>query len=617
MPVAEGTAEEPPRAPRVTQLKQLPDAIEESIFVDECFPVIIDPTEQAGRFLKYQVGTFILADIDHAAMQRENLNKSLVGALQFGRTLTLKFASLESITESIFDPEYFPMEILDRSKFYQPEVWKSILRPESLGDMDPEDFIPSQEFAFIIVTTDEFVPPALSKTMSVVKCEDGKASSSGGGYGNGGDGKDNVMDAVATLYGAAEVVRNSKQLVEAAFDGDMEEIQSWIDKGFHLESTDGRKHSGLSEAASQGHKDIVNWFLEQGANPNAVSDTGRSPLWRAAFNGHTEVVQILLEAGGDPDALDKTSHETAYDVSENAETRQALQDWDRGQTEKLIETRRREMLAKMEERIKTSAEREAYAKMQLRQELITKADAGDVDGIKMLLEITAEEAENTGQRPRATAEVRNVGGQSMLSIAAQRDDEELTKFLLTHWKNVDKDRWDLVEGEISVEGKTFKVNVNSRDLKGWTCVCIAVFHDSFKVLQLLLEAGGDPNIRSSYNKNAWDLAKDELDAAENIVRSRAEIRQVLIDNDTSSKTSVLFGTSTKVEEGDNPNRKETNKYKEVGPDGSPVMLQEEMAKDVGKVGPKKKAAAGGAAKGAGAAKKSTKGAGGGKGKAKK
>ena len=40
---------------KVTQLKQLPDAIEESIFVDERFPVIIDQTEQAGRFLKYQV----------------------------------------------------------------------------------------------------------------------------------------------------------------------------------------------------------------------------------------------------------------------------------------------------------------------------------------------------------------------------------------------------------------------------------------------------------------------------------------------------------------------------------------------------------------------------------
>jgi len=58
-----------------------------------------------------------------------------------------------------------------------------------------------------------------------------------------------------------------------------------------------------------------------------------------------------------------------------------------------------------------------------------------------------------------------------------------------------------------MEAKIFKPNVNSRDLKGWSCACICVFHDSRRVLQALLEHGADPNIRSSYNKNAWDLAK--------------------------------------------------------------------------------------------------------------
>lgn len=61
--------------------------------------------------------------------------------------------------------------------------------------------------------------------------------------------------------------------------------------------------------------------------------------------------------------------------------------------------------------------------------------------------------------------------------------------------------------ELSDEAKLFRPNPNSRDLKGWSCVCIAVFHDSRKVLKMLLENGGDPNIRSTYNKNAWDIAK--------------------------------------------------------------------------------------------------------------
>ena len=72
-----------------------------------------------------------------------------------------------------------------------------------------------------------------------------------------------------------------------------------------------------------------------------------------------------------------------------------------------------------------------------------------------------------------TAEVRNQSGQSLLSIAAQHDFEELALFLLTYWKECDKERWDLASGELSIEAKTFKTNPNSRDLKGWTCVCIA------------------------------------------------------------------------------------------------------------------------------------------------
>ena len=39
---------------------------------------------------------------------------------------------------------------------------------------------------------------------------------------------------------------------------------------------------------------------------------------------------------------------------------------------------------------------------------------------------------------RATADVRNQGGQSLLSIAAQFDFEDLARFLLTHWKICDK-----------------------------------------------------------------------------------------------------------------------------------------------------------------------------------
>ena len=200
------------------------------------------------------------------------------------------------------------------------------------------------------------------------------SSDEGGDKAGGGD---DVMEQVAALYGASEVVRNSTQLVEAAFDGDLDELKNWIDKGYHLESTDGRKHTALSEAACQGHMHVVAYLLEHGADPNALSDTGRSPMWRAAFNNHVAVVNTLLQAGCDPDFRDKVSMETAFDVTQSDELREILGSWDRQLTASLIESRRRTILAKIEERIKTGAEREQFAREKIRQELVAKAEAGD------------------------------------------------------------------------------------------------------------------------------------------------------------------------------------------------------------------------------------------------
>ena len=38
---------------------------------------------------------------------------------------------------------------------------------------------------------------------------------------------------------------------------------------------------------------------------------------------------------------------------------------------------------------------------------------------------------------------------------------QLATFLLTYWKELDKDRWDLAEGEISLEAKVVRLNLFS------------------------------------------------------------------------------------------------------------------------------------------------------------
>ena len=90
------------------------------------------------------------------------------------------------------------------------------------------------------------------------------------------------------------------------------------------------------------------------------------------------MVKLLLDAGGDPDCRDKVSMESAFDVTQSDELRELLTTWNRDLTSSLIENRRRTILAKIEERIKTSAEREQFAREKIRQELVMKAEQGDL-----------------------------------------------------------------------------------------------------------------------------------------------------------------------------------------------------------------------------------------------
>ena len=59
-------------------LKKLPEAVEECVYVDEKFPLILDPTEQASRFLKYQSGAFV------------NFNDPLYTANEIGKENRIK-----------------------------------------------------------------------------------------------------------------------------------------------------------------------------------------------------------------------------------------------------------------------------------------------------------------------------------------------------------------------------------------------------------------------------------------------------------------------------------------------------------------------------------------------
>jgi hypothetical protein len=311
----------PTKQLEIIPLKKLPERIEDAVYVQEKYPLIIDPTEQSMRFLKYQLGSYY--DIKDPAITKDQLNRSLVGALQWGRNLTLCVEDFAKIDEAqLFEPNVFPRELLNRNEFSKEEVWRSVLRPK----VDDEVTL-SPSFVFIICTKCEHIPTELGDMMQVIRVGDTAPMTTAAAASDGAEEHDEeveIMQKVAECFGAVENIRNSVKLVEAAFDGDLDEMKGWIEKGYHIESCDGRKHSAMSEAACQGHLDTVKYLVEAGANPNSKSDTGRCPLWRASFNGHQQVLEYLLSVGADPELKDTVSHESAFDVAKTPEIREIL-----------------------------------------------------------------------------------------------------------------------------------------------------------------------------------------------------------------------------------------------------------------------------------------------------
>ena len=92
---------------KLTNLRALPDAIDSAVFVDGKWPLIVDPSGQAARFLQYQNGAFIVASIP-AAVEAEVLRARLVSCLQHGRSMILSFGNNTADLQGLFHDGLFP-----------------------------------------------------------------------------------------------------------------------------------------------------------------------------------------------------------------------------------------------------------------------------------------------------------------------------------------------------------------------------------------------------------------------------------------------------------------------------------------------------------------------------
>eukprot|EP00943_MAST-04B_sp_MAST-4B-sp1_P001439 g1439.t1 len=437
-----------------TDLKGLPDVLDACVYINEKWPLIIDDQDCATRFLKYQPGNFLWAHSPND-VAKENLRKALLGSLRYGTWLVLHLGTTSLEVEQFFDDTHFPKSLLTLRpvECNNREFWEPLLRTE-LGDPQPEEFSIRDGFKFIVVSKNEQdgLPPNTSKAMINVIME--------GPRGKKGA-KPTKKDLDGALFGAIgmrETVRNSKKMVESAFEGNINEVKEYLDQGYSIESTDAHDHTALSEAAAKGHLDIVEFLVDKGADPNAQNDQGRSPMYRAAFHGHKEMIELLLQCGGDPRL--KAGDEMPLDIAKDDEIKTILNEWDIKITEQLIEDRKRKIQKELESRITNAVERETIARDLIRKELVGYVNDNNMKGFRERMDELTMEAITNNERARGTAMARDDRGNTLLMIAVTKGYKEFVEFLLKHYTTLDPD-FD------KDERKIFYVNVNAKDQKGW------------------------------------------------------------------------------------------------------------------------------------------------------
>jgi len=110
----------------------------------------------------------------------------------------------------------------------------------------------------------------------------------------------------------------NKQLLEAAANGNIEEVKTLIAAGADV-NTSNDKTTPLYYAVGEGHTTIVNKLIAAGADVNFVDGSSQTHLHMAARFGYIEAARALIAAGADVNALnssEKTPLDNAKDVSD-------------------------------------------------------------------------------------------------------------------------------------------------------------------------------------------------------------------------------------------------------------------------------------------------------------
>jgi ankyrin repeat protein len=107
--------------------------------------------------------------------------------------------------------------------------------------------------------------------------------------------------ATPSSPGPAEQARLDAQLIEAAWDNDVDRAARLIERGGDANAQDETQQSAFLIAASEGHVALLDLAMEHGADLDSKDAFNGTALIRATERGHAEIAGRLVRAGVDVD----------------------------------------------------------------------------------------------------------------------------------------------------------------------------------------------------------------------------------------------------------------------------------------------------------------------------
>jgi ankyrin repeat protein len=101
---------------------------------------------------------------------------------------------------------------------------------------------------------------------------------------------------------------SGEALLQAALDGNGEEVSRLLAAGTTADATDQEGHTPLMLAAFNGHSSIVLELINHGAEVDRREFLGRTALLYASTGPFPETVKILLDNGAEPNIVDSGEH---------------------------------------------------------------------------------------------------------------------------------------------------------------------------------------------------------------------------------------------------------------------------------------------------------------------